>query len=47
MEICKEVDPEPFPVPGGWAACHLHSHGPKLSGAGLAGLPVGDNREDI
>jgi oligopeptide/dipeptide ABC transporter ATP-binding protein len=41
MEICKEVDPEPFPFAGGWAACHLHSHGPKLAGAGVAGLPVG------
>jgi oligopeptide/dipeptide ABC transporter ATP-binding protein len=41
MEICSEVDPEPFPFGGGWAACHLHSHGPKLAGAAVAGLPVG------
>jgi oligopeptide/dipeptide ABC transporter ATP-binding protein len=40
MEICAEVDPEPFPLPGGWAACHLHTHGPKLAGAGVTGLPV-------
>jgi oligopeptide/dipeptide ABC transporter ATP-binding protein len=41
MEICSEVDPEPFAFGGGWAACHLHSHGPKLAGAGVADLPVG------
>jgi peptide/nickel transport system ATP-binding protein len=40
MEICREVDPEPYPITGGWAACHLHGHGPKLAGAGVAGLPV-------
>ena len=40
MDICREVDPEPFPVAGGWAACHLHTEGPRLAGAGVAGLPV-------
>jgi oligopeptide/dipeptide ABC transporter ATP-binding protein len=40
MEICAEVDPDPFPVAGGWSACHLHVHGPKLAGAAVSGLPV-------
>jgi oligopeptide/dipeptide ABC transporter ATP-binding protein len=41
MDVCQEVDPPPFAVPGGWAACHLHTDGPKLAGAGVAELPVG------
>ena len=40
MDVCREVDPAPFPVPGGWAACHLHTDGPKLAGTGVAGLPA-------
>jgi oligopeptide/dipeptide ABC transporter ATP-binding protein len=33
MDVCREVEPEPFPrSDGGWAACHLHTEGPKLKG---------------
>jgi oligopeptide/dipeptide ABC transporter ATP-binding protein len=33
MDVCREVEPPPYPrSDGGWAACHLHSYGPALSG---------------
>ncbi len=33
MEICREVDPEPYQLPaGGEVRCHLHTTGPALAG---------------
>jgi oligopeptide/dipeptide ABC transporter ATP-binding protein len=39
MEVCARVDPEPFTTPTGTVVrCHLHSEGPALAGATVAGL---------
>ena len=33
MDVCREVEPEPYPLQGGgMARCHLHTDGPKLAG---------------
>lgn len=33
MDVCREVAPEPYPVPGGGTVrCHLHTAGPRLGG---------------
>ena len=39
MEVCATVDPEPYTTPSGTTVrCHLHSSGPTLAGATVAGL---------
>ncbi len=39
MEVCARVDPEPFITPAGTVVrCHLHTDGPALAGATVAGL---------
>jgi hypothetical protein len=41
MDICAAVDPEPFVTPSGTTVrCHLHTEGPTLAGATVAGLPA-------
>ena len=41
MDICATVDPEPFVTPSGTTVrCHLHTEGPTLAGATVAGLPA-------
>jgi peptide/nickel transport system ATP-binding protein len=41
MDICASVDPEPFVTPSGSTVrCHLHTEGPTLAGATVAGLPA-------
>ncbi len=36
MDVCKEVEPEPYPMQGGGVArCHLHTDGPKLGGGSV------------
>ena len=39
MEVCGEVTPEETPVVGGgFAACHLHTEGPKLAGKSMLSI---------
>jgi oligopeptide/dipeptide ABC transporter ATP-binding protein len=39
MDICRAVDPEPFPMDGGAVVfCHLHTEGPALGGAPLTSI---------
>ena len=39
MDVCARVDPEPFTTPTGTVVrCHLHTEGPALAGATVAGL---------
>jgi oligopeptide/dipeptide ABC transporter ATP-binding protein len=39
MDICRSVDPEPYPMDGGAVVfCHLHTEGPALGGAPLNSL---------
>ena len=39
MDVCATVDPEPYTAPNGTTVrCHLHSSGPALAGATVAGL---------
>jgi peptide/nickel transport system ATP-binding protein len=39
MEVCASVDPEPYTTPAGTVVrCHLHTSGPTLAGATVAGL---------
>jgi peptide/nickel transport system ATP-binding protein len=39
MEVCAEEAPSQYPVEGGgYAACHLHMHGPQLRGASVVPL---------
>jgi len=39
MEVCARETPLPVPIEGGGtAACHLHTHGPRLSGKPLLGF---------
>ncbi len=39
MHVCARVDPEPFTTPAGTVVrCHLHTEGPALAGATVAGL---------
>ncbi len=39
MEICAEVEPPDFPIPGGGVSrCHLHVEGPKLGGESVMQL---------
>jgi hypothetical protein len=34
MEVCAEVEPEPFVTPAGSTVrCHLHTTGPMLAGS--------------
>jgi oligopeptide/dipeptide ABC transporter ATP-binding protein len=43
MEVCAEEAPPQYPVDGGgYAACHLHTHGPQLHGASVLPLIHGD-----
>ena len=44
MEVCAEEAPPQYPVDGGgYAACHLHTHGPQLRGASVLPLIHGDH----
>ncbi|MGP0029844.1 MAG: dipeptide ABC transporter ATP-binding protein [Acidimicrobiales bacterium] len=39
MPVCARADPEPFTTPAGTVVrCHLHTEGPALAGATVAGL---------
>jgi len=39
MDVCAQQAPPRVPIEGGgYAACHLHAHGPKLGGASLNGF---------
>jgi oligopeptide/dipeptide ABC transporter ATP-binding protein len=41
MDVCASVDPAPFITPAGTTVrCHLHSEGPRLGGASVAGLQL-------
>jgi len=41
MDVCAHVDPEPYTTPSGTVVrCHLHTEGPALAGATVAGLHV-------
>jgi peptide/nickel transport system ATP-binding protein len=41
MDVCREVDPEPFAAPGGTSVyCHLHTTGPALAGQPVTLLPT-------
>jgi oligopeptide/dipeptide ABC transporter ATP-binding protein len=43
MEVCAEEAPPQYPVDGGgYAACHLHTHGPQLRGGSVLPLIHGD-----
>ena len=40
MEMCREVDPEPYITPAGTEVrCHLHTSGPELAGRSVLELP--------
>ncbi|SNR65210.1 ABC transporter ATP-binding protein [Blastococcus mobilis] len=44
MEVCAEEAPPQYPIDGGgYAACHLHTHGPQLRGASVLPLIHGDH----
>ena len=41
MEMCREVDPEPYVTPTGTEVrCHLHTSGPELAGRSVLELPI-------
>ncbi|MET0728505.1 MAG: oligopeptide/dipeptide ABC transporter ATP-binding protein [Acidimicrobiales bacterium] len=41
MDICREIDPQPFTAPdGSTATCHLHTEGPVLAGSSVTELPL-------
>lgn len=47
MDVCREQEPPPFVSPAGTVThCHLHQHGPKLRGASVLELDVGDVQGD-
>jgi hypothetical protein len=40
MDVCAQVDPEPYVTPVGTTVrCHLHTSGPTLGGATVARMP--------